>query len=517
MKKIVMFTVLGLLIGIPIQVFGYGLGDAESNVIELNDTKLKMKTVITPEIIEEENHQFDLKIELLNSASEELISNVGYHLKILNSDDKILFEEKVQTYDTKLFLKFKAKDQQEFDFSGEKNEKNFWISSSTSPLKITGPIFLEGGIYKIQTSIEILEEKEIQETNSLETILIIGEIIPFQVKDRGEAYEIRFITYFDKIENLSFNEDFGSFQAEMRFNWEENFIESVPFVHSEVYLPIFWKTFAEHEINTFVNGIQVFGLVDKSQQDDIIVHFLVNNKQLKALLPQIEESDQRKIIFQISAGEKIEPIPSTKHDTAEDALVEISSKNDWKVYLWWEPFESLNSKQNITFNIMFHDPETNLMQKNIEYDFTIYQNDEVILSKPNSETPSGHALEEVYFANDGEIRLTLDNINNVNTNVEFEFYIGDESKKISIPNWIKTNALWWAEGKIDDSTFSSGIEYMIKEKIIQVPYTEKQEVGTSVIPEWVRNNSLWWAEDQITDKDFASGLQFLIKTGIITV
>lgn len=58
---------------------------------------------------------------------------------------------------------------------------------------------------------------------------------------------------------------------------------------------------------------------------------------------------------------------------------------------------------------------------------------------------------------------------------------------------------------------------MIKEKIIQVPYTEKQEVGTSVIPEWVRNNSLWWAEDQITDKDFASGLQFLIKTGIITV
>ena len=117
----------------------------------------------------------------------------------------------------------------------------------------------------------------------------------------------------------------------------------------------------------------------------------------------------------------------------------------------------------------------------------------------------------------GEIKIIIENINDVNTKAEFKLYIGDESQKISIPNWIKTNARWWAEGKIDDATFASGIEFMIKEKIIQVPYTEKQEAETSVIPDWVRNNAQWWAEDKITDKDFASGLQFLIKAGIITV
>ena len=28
----------------------------------------------------------------------------------------------------------------------------------------------------------------------------------------------------------------------------------------------------------------------------------------------------------------------------------------------------------------------------------------------------------------------------------------------SIPNWIKTNAAWWAEGKIDQQSFIQGIE-----------------------------------------------------------
>ena len=58
---------------------------------------------------------------------------------------------------------------------------------------------------------------------------------------------------------------------------------------------------------------------------------------------------------------------------------------------------------------------------------------------------------------------------------------------------------------------------MIKENIIQVPQTEKQQKTSATIPDWVRNNAQWWASDQISDKDFASGLQFLVKSGIIAV
>ena len=37
-----------------------------------------------------------------------------------------------------------------------------------------------------------------------------------------------------------------------------------------------------------------------------------------------------------------------------------------------------------------------------------------------------------------------------------------------VPDWIKTNAGWWAEGTVDDTTFLNGIEFLIENKIINV-------------------------------------------------
>jgi hypothetical protein len=36
----------------------------------------------------------------------------------------------------------------------------------------------------------------------------------------------------------------------------------------------------------------------------------------------------------------------------------------------------------------------------------------------------------------------------------------------SIPKWIKNNAGWWADGKIDDNSFIQGIQFLIKKGII---------------------------------------------------
>ncbi|MCH7968212.1 MAG: hypothetical protein IH841_03035 [Thaumarchaeota archaeon] len=58
---------------------------------------------------------------------------------------------------------------------------------------------------------------------------------------------------------------------------------------------------------------------------------------------------------------------------------------------------------------------------------------------------------------------------------------------------------------------------MIKEGIIQVPLTEKQQDGESVIPDWVKNNAGWWAEGLISDMDFVLGIQWLITNGIMKV
>ena len=88
----------------------------------------------------------------------------------------------------------------------------------------------------------------------------------------------------------------------------------------------------------------------------------------------------------------------------------------------------------------------------------------------------------------------------------------------SIPDWIKNNAGWWASGLIDDSSFVSGIQWLISNGIVNVPSTEQgMGAGASVIPDWIKNNAGWWANGQIPDSAFVSGLQWLISNGVMTI
>ena len=131
-----------------------------------------------------------------------------------------------------------------------------------------------------------------------------------------------------------------------------------------------------------------------------------------------------------------------------------------------------------------------------------------------------------------------------------------------IPGWIKNNAKWWSEGQIDDGTFVSGIQFLMTEKIIDIPdlpeseskkprpsfvdpekdpqsyvdrynneanykewfdknypdYTIEEAVGIQEsIPDWIKNNAEWWSQGLITEDDFVKGIEFLVKNGIIRV
>ena len=91
------------------------------------------------------------------------------------------------------------------------------------------------------------------------------------------------------------------------------------------------------------------------------------------------------------------------------------------------------------------------------------------------------------------------------------------SYELQIPSWIKNNAKWWAEGQIGDSDFVHGIQYLIEQKIMQVPQTESKESSSKQIPTWVKNNAGWWADGKISDGDFVSGIQYLIQINIIKI
>ena len=86
-----------------------------------------------------------------------------------------------------------------------------------------------------------------------------------------------------------------------------------------------------------------------------------------------------------------------------------------------------------------------------------------------------------------------------------------------IPLWVKNTAGWWADGKIEDSEFLDGIQFLIKNKIIKLDNAEEQHNATQSVPIWVKNTAGWWADGKIEDSEFLAGIYFLIENGLLVI
>jgi len=186
-------------------------------------------------------------------------------------------------------------------------------------------------------------------------------------------------------------------------------------------------------------------------------------------------------------------------------------------------------------NILFYDKNGEII---IDFKHQPFDKPRVIIQAPQEAYLGGFMGEygshikvlQNIFSEDGLYRLeaTVVSIDNPRSFIEpqitftKEIHIGEHSSistnTINIPAWIKDSAGWWSSDKITDEDFASGIQFMIKEEIIQIPIEESSSEKTQVeIPLWVKNTAKWWSEGSIGDKDFAAGIQYLVKVGIIQI
>jgi len=130
--------------------------------------------------------------------------------------------------------------------------------------------------------------------------------------------------------------------------------------------------------------------------------------------------------------------------------------------------------------------------------------------------------EEAIVSYDKVLEIEPDNVkalNNKNKLLEIMGKSIEIMEKLQIPDWIRNNAKWWADGQIGDMEFVSGIQFMIKEKIIDIPDLPEQASKTDEekVPDWIRNNAKRWADGQISEDDFVNGIKYLVEKGIVSV
>jgi len=96
---------------------------------------------------------------------------------------------------------------------------------------------------------------------------------------------------------------------------------------------------------------------------------------------------------------------------------------------------------------------------------------------------------------------------------------GSEKKQIHvIPDWVRNTANWWSLTQITDQDFSKSLEYLIQNKIIQIPKSESAvSESESELPSWLKKNAGWWSQGLLPDEEFFKSIQWLISNGFINI
>ena len=557
-----------LVFGTVQSVYGHGLGSVESNIVFFNDNFYKIKVQTTPDVLHGNESEIGFEISTINHDENSIVSDVEYLIEIVDPEtSNSILSFNGYSPDESFLAKIIPKN--EINVSGDHISGDFWIGTVQNPLTIEAPLFMQGGLVQVNVEILSINSESIPRPPKFETLLTIGEYIPFEIT-ADKKYNLMFATYFDKIDEFHYDKNTKKLTADMPFNWDLDFIKKIPYVHAEYYIPKSMKVFNDHEIQMTVNDISILGTIDRSGDKEIVVHFLIPTKKLVKLYDEIPSDTHDKIIFGLESGK----LRDVQKDNASlelgDKVIILSTQEDWKFHLTLTPEGKINPNNEINLNLEFRDPITNIIIPQITYDLDVLLNGKQIESFRNLDTLSGKDIVPILFDTTGAVILQISNVNNFDTTGEFSFQVTEPKTEIifdeiveielnsSIPGCELDNlcyspfeqklsggetVLWM---NIDSSShtvtsgnpqdgksgyFDSGIispQNNFSHKFDDLGsfqyYCELHPwmigiviVGDDKIPSWIKNNAGWWADGTVDDNSFLTGLEYLIQNNILTV
>ena len=531
------------------QAYAHGLGGDQAPPISFGGMDVTVFTQLTPsDITVGEVDRANMGIRFFDLLTDKNLDAVTYRIEIWRSDELLareLFYDPQGQLDVEIRPDSDCDEPQKIHctkYFGEREYiSNGLMQRGSQPPVIDGPIFDKGGLYNIKVDIEGASSPRtlVSEPLSFETFVSVAQEQDFFIQD-AHAQEIPVIvkTYYDDVQDFEFDSTSDSISFDMPFNWKPSYVDLVKVVHEEIRVP---KTFDPYSKDTqfigYVNGVKLNDravLSDPySSEEQNIVHFLVTGNELKRINEQLgsEHYDESMISF------KLVPEKGMQRNS-----INIELDSGIMTTIEWD--ESFVENDEVPLDFTFFDSAGNLI-KDVKYGFTLSEkNGQIVLTSmgdnqndPGIIASEGLDTQNISVPNNGRYTIEIAvfgagigsktdlSLAGLGTGIlEIKTQKSNEESSLLsnnialVPDWVKSNAGWWAEGTIDDLAFVQGIQFLIKEGIIQIPSTNtNQNNESNEIPLWIKNNAGWWAEGTISDSDFVSGIQYLIASGIVRV
>ena len=428
-------------------------------------------------------------------------------------------------------------------FGADCTDKNLDICARPT---ITGPVFIQGGLYNIRIDVESATSPKIllSERLSYDTFVSIVKNQDFLIQTASAEVPIVVKTYYDDIESFEFDASDNSISFEMPFDWDPDYISLVPLVHEEVRIPDSFEPYVPgKQFTGYVNGIELDqrGLISDPYSIDNtnILHFLITDKTLKKINDALGPDNYPNKVMNL----KIVPSPEIETVSSDFYLVDLEDverRVPTDVSVSYD--STYGADQNIPFEFAFFNENKTLIP-DIRYAYVAYDESRQELARggyDDTATPGIVAIEgldvqDIYIPSQGIVRIDV-LVYGVGLDYDQKYagigtvfldigsgLTASVPETASIPSWIKNNAKWWADGIIDDTTFIQSIQFLIQNDIIKISETDVSSTGqeseseSGTIPSWVKTSAGWWADGIIDDTTFIQSIQFLIQQGILVV
>ena len=506
----VVFLALALVCNIP-SSFGHGLGTETMPPVMIDGTEATLEVASTTSL---DTGIRQITISLFKTESGGMINDVSFEVELIKNE-MILFKNNFERDDGILIMNLVPSEDSEVQIFNQETFASFFGLASDQ-FNLQGKVFEDGGLYKFNVKILTINSYDnvLSEPVKYDLGISIPETTYYEINDRNfGAQELSVITYFDQISEFSYDQETRQIEFSFPFQWDQKTIGQTSVIHEEVQIP---KSFGDLLVSKFDVTLNEIDLPESAINiDDFtggkrIVHVVVSQNELQEIFSS-NQFNADNIVLKFQPSENSTPLSG------------VTENGQFKINLWWENEMRSNSDAKLGYDIL----DTFLMDSpiSVPYELKLFYNEKELLKKTGISTGSKTQSDgfEFFIPSDvsGILVAKFENLDgNKLAHLEFPLLVDritTAENQYFIPNWVKNNAGWWADGQIPDSAFVQGIQFLIKEGIIVVPATENETQDGSNIPEWIKTNAGWWAEGQIDDRTFANGIEFLINVGIIVV
>ena len=404
-----LFATGAILIPNLLQASADGIFEENLPPANVGNRVASLYTKISPPILTSDTLQnafFQLK--LFDSKTGNNITNVNYFLTIYKGD-KLLLRELFYSKDGPLTLKFQPGEGPVKVYGSTEPFLGGW-SSDSGQIVVAGPILSQGGLYHF--SIEIFGIDNVrnifipEKAPRFDSYLSIGDVSTANLTFGKNNYNSTLISYYDKIQNFTFQPKNLEAKWYMPFNWNVSRIKSQNiFVHEEIKFPKSFSEFSNSsKFNGTVNGQPLVGrslAIDPfTSEKALIIHFLLNKNDIVKMA-------ENKNALAVSGDSMQFTIRPLKNQTQETSFEVVTDAGAIHAMLGWNPNPPAIGKNNL--NVNFSDAlNGNRLNADVNYDLNIRTKDgqEVVKSK-NVTAINGISNQTLSFPSKGLFNLEV--------------------------------------------------------------------------------------------------------------